>query len=281
MRIVTTITEITKHPLNRSSRIGAISRFVRWQIASRLIQSPIALPFVGGTRLLTARGMTSATGNWYCGLFEPEEMAFVLHALRPGDLFVDVGANIGGYSIMAAGAAGADVLAIEPVSATFGSLQDNIRLNRLEKTIEARCCGVSDAPGNLRFTTDHGCQNRVDKGDGGSTAFVIVDTLDNICPRVPAIIKIDVEGHETAVLKGGSRLLTSPELQAVVMENGPDGRADMIIAAGFIPCIYDWRTRTLSPANVDGLDTIYARHPEALTERCRVAPRFNLVNGTV
>lgn len=47
--------------------------------------------------------MTGATGNWYCGLQEYEDMSFVLHALRPGDLFVDVGANIGSYSILAAG----------------------------------------------------------------------------------------------------------------------------------------------------------------------------------
>jgi hypothetical protein len=85
---------IWTHPLNRNAPLRALSRFFRWQFSSRLIGAPIALPFAEGTRLLVERGMTGATGNWYCGLHEPEEMAFVLHALQPGDLFVDIGVNI-------------------------------------------------------------------------------------------------------------------------------------------------------------------------------------------
>lgn len=54
--------------------------------------------------------MTGATGNIYVGLHEFEDMAFLLHVLRRTDLFVDVGANIGSYTILAGGAAGAKLL---------------------------------------------------------------------------------------------------------------------------------------------------------------------------
>jgi len=67
---------------------------------------PIALPFVGGSVLLAIRGMTGASGNWYCGLAEFEDMALVLHALRPGELFVDIGANVGAYSVLAVSGGG-------------------------------------------------------------------------------------------------------------------------------------------------------------------------------
>jgi len=89
--------------MNRSARFAAIGRVIRWQLASRLMPGPITLPYVNGTYLFATRGMTGATGNWYCGLHEYEDMSFVLHTLKPGDLFVDVGANIGSYSILAAG----------------------------------------------------------------------------------------------------------------------------------------------------------------------------------
>ena len=102
------------HPLNQGERRTAINRVIRWQLASRMMPGPIALPFVIGTQLFATRGMTGATGNWYCGLHEYEDMSFVLNALRPGDLFVDVGANIGSYSILAGGG-GARVIAIEPI----------------------------------------------------------------------------------------------------------------------------------------------------------------------
>lgn len=97
---------VWNHPLNRSARFAALGRVIRWQIASRLVPGPIALPFVKDTYLFATRGMTGATGNWYCGLHEYEDMSFVLHTLKPGDLFVDVGANIGSYSVLAAGGGG-------------------------------------------------------------------------------------------------------------------------------------------------------------------------------
>ena len=49
------------------------------------------LPFVNRTHLIASHGMIGATGDWYCGLREYEEMGFLLHVLQPGDLFVDVG----------------------------------------------------------------------------------------------------------------------------------------------------------------------------------------------
>ena len=101
-----TVSYILRHPLNRGRPARALSRFIGWQVQSRLT-SPIAVPFVDGTRLLVSRGMTGATGNIYCGLTDFEEMAFVMHALRPDDLFLDVGANVGSYTVIAAGAAGA------------------------------------------------------------------------------------------------------------------------------------------------------------------------------
>jgi len=70
--------------LNANGKLAALWRVLCWQIASRLMQGLIALPFVQGTTLFARRGMTGATGNWYCGLHEVHEMAFVLHLLRGG-----------------------------------------------------------------------------------------------------------------------------------------------------------------------------------------------------
>ena len=77
--------------------------------------------------------MTGATGNLYCGLHEFEEIGFLLHALHPGALFVDVGANIGSYALLAAGVCEGDVVAMETVGSTFACLLDNIALNGLSR----------------------------------------------------------------------------------------------------------------------------------------------------
>ena len=72
--------------------------------------------------LIANAGMAGATGNIYVGLREFEDMAFLLHLLRPDDLFVDVGANIGSFTVLASGAVGARSLAIEPIERTFNIL---------------------------------------------------------------------------------------------------------------------------------------------------------------
>ena len=89
--------------MNKGARCAAVGRFLRWQLASRLMDGPIAFPFSDGTQLFARRGMTGATGNWYCGLAEYEEMSVVKDWLRKEDLLIDVGANIGAYTILAAG----------------------------------------------------------------------------------------------------------------------------------------------------------------------------------
>ena len=114
---------VWSHPLNANGKLAALWRVLRWQTAARLMPGLIALPYVNGTWLFANRGMTGATGNWYCGLHEVHEMAFVLHLLRPGEHFMDVGANVGSYTVLAGGGVKARITAVEPIPATFAHLQ--------------------------------------------------------------------------------------------------------------------------------------------------------------
>lgn len=218
---------VWNHPLNRGARLAAIGRVLRWQIASRLMPGPIALPFVNGTYLFATRGMTGATGNWYCGLHEFEDMSFVMHSLRSGDLFVDVGANIGSYSILAA-RGGAEVIAIEPIPSTFQALRRNVVLNEFGDRIQALNIGLGKEAGELRFTADRDTVNHV-LAEGEIVEKVVtvpIRRLDDVLDgRVPVLMKIDVEGFETEVIAGAQKTLSSPVLQAVIMElNGSGAR---------------------------------------------------------
>ena len=144
---------VWRHPLNRNGKWAALLRVLRWQLAARLLPGPMGLPFVEDTFLFARRGMTGATGNWYCGLHEVREMAFVLHLLREDDHFLDVGANIGSYTILAGGGVGARVTAVEPIPETFAHLERNVALNGLASQVRTCRLGLSDQTSILRFTT--------------------------------------------------------------------------------------------------------------------------------
>ena len=152
---------VWNHPLNSSGRIAALGRVARWQMASRLVSGPIALPFVEGTSLFAFARHDRRHRQLVRGLHEVRDMAFVLHVLRRGERFLDVGANVGSYTVLAAGGPGALVTSVEPIPGTFAHLQRNIALNGLSGTVIAWQGGLSHSPGTLRFTTDLDAVNHV------------------------------------------------------------------------------------------------------------------------
>jgi FkbM family methyltransferase len=290
------LSDIARHPLNRRHPVAALRRFLAWQIGTRLVGAPVAMPFVGATRLLVRRGMAGASGNVYYGLQEFEDMAFVMHALRPGDVFVDVGANVGSYTILASGVSGANCIALEPVSRTFGSLLDNVRLNNLMSRVDCRNVAAGDAEGTAAFTADLDALNHA-VAQGESSQHVVnvpVTTLDTMLGATrPTLIKIDVEGFETRVIDGAQQTLRSPTLLAVLMElNGSGRRYDFnedalherMLSLGFAAAMYSPTTRSLSKRQLNGKrdgNILYIRQWSEVVARLTTAPRVQVRDSSL
>jgi FkbM family methyltransferase len=283
---------VLRHPLNRrGSRLAAAGRVLRWQLAQRLMPVPMAVPFVNDSRLLLTKGLIGATGNWYCGLHESNEMGFALHFLRPGDLFGDIGANVGSYTILAAAGVGANVISVEAYPPTFARLERNVAFNRVEARVDAHCTAVSAEPGTLRFSSGLDAMNHVmrpdEKGESVEVPVVRLDAI--IAGRKPKLLKIDVEGHELPVLRGAPDTLSDPGLQAVIMETNGLGRRegvsdDDLVAVmrryGFEAFNYDAIQRTLGPPH-DPANTIFIRDAAQAAAVCAAAPRYRLCNGEI
>ena len=288
---------VISHPLNRGRRLAALFRVLRWQLATRLLpEAEFALPFVDDTRLLVTRGMTGATGNFYCGLHESDEMGLVLHVLRAGELFVDIGANIGSFSILA-GTTGARVISVEPIAATHARLTANIRVNGLSSTVTAYQRGLSDRPGTLRFTASEDTINHVaTAADRGAIVEVEVMTLDALLgDEAPTLLKIDVEGHELAVLRGAEKTFGRPSLLAAIVETNESGSrygvidsqlGEFMLARGFVPYSYSALTRRFFPRDgraTNAENTVFIRRTAIaeLEARVATASKHALINGSL
>lgn len=282
------------HPLSRHRRFARLRRFVGWQVGARLVPGPVIVPFVDETRLIVRPGMQGATGNIYTGLHEFDDMAFVLHCLRKDDLFVDIGANVGTYTVLAAGVIGCHCISMEPVRSSFEQLIDNLRINEALPLVEAHRVAIGAACGTACMTDKLDTMNRVIAANGCTTvtytSSVPMRTLDEIVGnREPAIIKIDVEGFESQVVAGGMHTLQQSSVLAVLMETNCNvGRGEdresvsrQMDAWGFRRYRYHGLTRRLAP--IDGSDrddanTIFARSIDALRERIRDARRFRVLD---
>lgn len=184
---------------------------------------------------------------------EPDTVAWI-EEFAPGDVLVDIGANVGLYALCAAAFRQARVYAFEPEAQNYAVLNRNIHLNRLDDRVTAYCAALSDRRGfDLLYlsklsagSSRHSFGESVDhllqpmdaafrQGCYATTLDALVD--DGIVP-VPQHIKIDVDGIEHKVIAGAARTLANPGLRSVLVELNTNldehwGIVDRMLEHGF------------------------------------------------
>jgi len=194
-------------------RLRAIGRWWGWQVWRRLSHAGLEVETPGGAWLWCPAwseigGMVAAMGS-----NEPAEFGFLVRWVRPGDLVVDVGANIGVYAVALA-SLGARVAAVEPSSSAQRALERSIERNALDQAISVFPSALSDHRGQARFTAGRDVGGRlIDETDTcGDTVIVPLTTLDDLASdpffdRPLAFVKIDAEGADQKVVEGGLTVL--------------------------------------------------------------------------
>jgi FkbM family methyltransferase len=293
MSLLTTLKFLTNHPLSTDRKLQTICRFIGWQISSRLMPYPVIYPFTVKSKLIVQKGMSGATGNLYCGLHEFNDMSFLLHLLRPADLFIDAGANIGGYTVLASAHVEADTIAIEPAPSTYAKLLANIRINDMADRVHALNIALGSATGVVNFTTSLDTTNHVVIGDEAvDTVKIKIDTLDNVLQnRSPILLKIDVEGFETQVLTGAKRMLQNESLKAIIIElNGLSERYgvenekthEVLLGYGFLPYTYEpFKKELLRCETFGDFNTIYIRDVDFVKDRLQTADKVYVRNQAI
>jgi FkbM family methyltransferase len=178
---------------------------------------------------------------WAFGSFEKHFAELFGYLVRPGDRCVDVGANVGVHTIRLARLAGADgeVIAIEPDPDVVRRTRRNVALNGVTN-VRVISAAASERAGETRlFRPSPRDTNRARASLlhhpylTGTTTTVPVVTVDDVCAGEPvSVIKIDVEGHEAAVVRGAADTIAR-HAPSVVFEYAPELLEDVVAQTPF------------------------------------------------
>jgi len=229
----------------------------------------------------------------YCRHFEAIERTFLNDFLRPGDVFVDVGANIGLFTLIAAICVGPKgrVFAFEPTTATFGRLVDNVRLNDFQNVTSVKLA-LSDVNGQLdlvRSIDGFDAWNSLARPTMGkvfSKERVVANAWDQYAGRhdlvgAVTMMKIDVEGWESRVLAGGKETfarMDAPVLQVEFADEAARAAGsscgdlyETLERLGYRMFVYDPGMRALVPESMRHeyiyVNLIAAKNPDVVAAR--------------
>ncbi len=209
------------------------SLFQRLRFYASLVVDPINCHDVtrvqfDGADLLVDVGEVVGRELVYSGHFEQFEVGIFSAALRPGDVVIDVGANVGLYSVLASRRiSGAGVLhAFEPNARVYGLLQQNLAMRASGCNVVLHREAVGSRPGTVRFscTADSAYSGviRTNRSALIREEEVRLESIDNLVAvhslAKVDLLKVDVEGYEPEVIEGARELLLRPDSPIVFIE---------------------------------------------------------------
>ena len=281
---------IWTHPEVEHKRIRSIVRALTWQIWERTLRIPWPVHLSPDISLLCYPHSTSAASVLYCRYPEWREMRFLLDYLTPGDTFLDVGANVGVYFLLASTLPDVQTWAFEPSTLAAERAAENIRRNRLEARCRLLRVAVGDKNDQGYLTVGLDTMNRVtpraepESPDAGAPPPTDIEPIDivSLDTTIPpstqtavALIKIDVEGEELAVLQGATELLQRSSPVLIIEENDTSELPAFLNDLHYVQCNYDPGAREL----LTGIgpfpgqrNVLYVRDVDAVRDRLTIPP---------
>ena len=281
------IRHIYNHPLAKRVRFKSFFRYALFH-ALHKNDDEVKIPFLNG-ELIVKKGQGGQT-NYFTFLEDYEEMLFLSHYLKRDDVFADIGANIGSYSILAALTNNSKTHAFEPNKVLYQILNKNILLNKLDGKIISHHCALGKKNSKAKII-EKGALSHIANEQDLEFNEIKLRKLDDIIDTVN-LMKIDVEGYEENVLLGSKKILANLHLNAIIIEmagynrfGSSDEKVHGILSDyGFTPVAYDPLARVLNQRKEYSRhgkgywNVIYVRDLDLATKRIKKSGKIK-ING--
>ncbi len=212
-------------------------------------------------RYIMRPGCAVSESMFVVGLYDYDGMRAVNELVYSGDVFYDVGANVGPFTMLAA-KRGAQVFAFEGHPETIRRLKENFGINNIPVS-QAINLAVSEESGEVVFSDEPGSSvNGIVHGSHPAGIRVRSISLDNFAERnpPPTFVKIDTEGHELSVFKGMKNILKSGAIKYISFEaNSLSSTNDLaeiytiLSTNGYVVGNIDWNAKTFFAKNDLGI----------------------------
>jgi FkbM family methyltransferase len=190
--------------------IGSLFFFRAYNYTLKRISTEYTTMTVFGARMKCRIDDLVPRMIFYFGFWEPNNTAVISDMLKPGDVFLDVGANIGYYTLLGSSCVGANgqVISVEAAPDIFNLLKENVQMNscrnvRLVNLAAAENPGTIEVFGGSRW--NRGATTTVPSNYATVEAVVQSAPIDEVLTESErsrlALIKIDIEGGELGVLR--------------------------------------------------------------------------------
>lgn len=166
-------------------------------------------------------------------IWEPFETSLFIEIINKKEYFVDVGANIGYYSLLSSKLLKSDgmVYSFEPESKNIEIFKENIKANKVQNVVLfENACSNNDDPIYLTLSKNNLGDHRISKNKNLESKNIMPIVLDDVYKKfrfIPDLVKIDTQGYEFNILSGSQSLLSQSNTKTIfIIEFWPKGLQD-------------------------------------------------------
>ncbi|HBT93791.1 MAG TPA: hypothetical protein DEB23_05980, partial [Chitinophagaceae bacterium] len=254
-------------PFNKEYPIKAFVRFLSWKLIRLFKLQNLKVKFWNNRFFYINHDSFQSMWLMYNYIVDWEEFLFIHYYLRKNSIVFDIGANMGFYTIWISRSIDelGQIHSFEPDTKNFKRLSQNISINQFKGQFHTNNVAVSKQNGKMKMTIGFDGENHlVPSNFGGNSSIINVVCLDDYCNQHNInridFVKIDVEGFELDVLKGGIYLLTQKNVDVIQLEinralinsgTTPIEIISFVEQNGYTFCTYDFKSNKIIPITVN------------------------------